>query len=77
MNKKSAELHSSIDDLKSSLNDLLLRTIEADLHISTVEDDQVLKQLQKDNTYLKNKVDQMENQSRHSNIFCGGIERGQ
>ena len=79
IDKKSAELHSSIDDLKSSMNDLLLRTTEAELRISTVEDtiarhDQVLTQLQKDNAYLKNKVDQMENQSRRSNIRVVGLK---
>lgn len=47
--------------------------------ISTVEDtiarhDQVLIQLQKDNAYLKNKVDQMENQSRRSNIRVVGLK---
>uniref|UniRef100_A0A673W4H9 L1 transposable element RRM domain-containing protein n=1 Tax=Salmo trutta TaxID=8032 RepID=A0A673W4H9_SALTR len=77
--KKSADLHSSIDDLKSSMNDLLLRTTEAELRISTVEDtiarhDQVLIELQKDNAYLKNKVDQMENQSRRSNIRVVGLK---
>lgn len=61
------------------MNDLLLRTTEAELRISTVEytiarHDQVLIQLQKDNAYLKNKVDQMENQSRHSNIRVVGLK---
>lgn len=79
IDKKSAELHSSIDDLKSSMNDLLLRTTEAEMRISTVEDtvarhDQVLIELQKDNAYLKNKVDQMENQSRRSNIRVVGLK---
>ena len=32
IDKKSAELHSSIDNLKSSINDLLLRTTEAVAH---------------------------------------------
>lgn len=79
IDKKSAELHSSIADLKSSMNDLLLRTTEAEMRISTVEDtvarhDQVLIELQKDNAYLKNKVDQMENQSRRSNIRVVGLK---
>ena len=79
IDKKSADLHSSIDNLKSSMNDLLLRTTEAGLRISTVEDtiarhDQVLIQLQKDNAYLKNKVDQMENQNRRSNIRVVGLK---
>ena len=65
--------------LPFTMNDLLLRTTEAELRISTVEDtiarhDQVLIQLKKDNAYLKNKVDQMENQSRRRNILVVGLK---
>ena len=78
IDKKLVE-HSSIDGMKSSLNAFLLRTSEADLWFNTVEDtinwhDQVIKQLQKDNAYLTNKLDQMENQSRCSNKRVVGLK---
>ena len=43
IDKKLSELHSSIADLKYSLSDLLLRTTESELRISTVEDTDMTK----------------------------------
>lgn len=78
IDSKSAQLQTSIDGVKSTLDGLLTRVNEAEQRISSTEDtvnglDLLAKQLKKDNEFLKNKMDQLENYSRRNNVRIVGL----
>lgn len=70
---KTAEINQSISGLKAMLDILNTRTTEAECRISTAEDqlvslDSCVQKLSKENEFLLEKVDQLENYSRRNNI---------
>lgn len=73
-----AQLQTSINGVKATLDKVLSRVAEAENQISDTEDDvfelkQLTKQLKGDE-FLKKKIDQLENHSRQNNI-CVGTKR--
>lgn len=64
---KMTEINNAITNLDKTINGLVTRVTEAENRISTAEDKTVL-HLRKQNDYLLEKVDQLENYSRRNNI---------
>ncbi|KAF3836239.1 hypothetical protein F7725_028797 [Dissostichus mawsoni] len=73
LDSKTAEINQSISGLKSMLDKLSSRVTEAEDRIGTAEDqlvdlDSRVVKLRKENDFLMEKVDQLENYSRRNNI---------
>ncbi|KAK1886636.1 LINE-1 retrotransposable element ORF1 protein [Dissostichus eleginoides] len=73
LDSKTAEINQSISGLKSMLDKLSSRVTEAEDRIGTAEDQLVdldfrVVKLRKENDFLMEKVDQLENYSRRNNI---------
>lgn len=76
---KAAQLQTSIDEVKATMEGVLTRINEAEHCISSTEDsvdglNRLMKELQKDNDFLKNKIDQLENHSRRNNVRVLGLK---
>uniref|UniRef100_A0A3B3XPM7 L1 transposable element RRM domain-containing protein n=1 Tax=Poecilia mexicana TaxID=48701 RepID=A0A3B3XPM7_9TELE len=77
----SAQLQTSINGVKATLDKVLTRVAEAENRISQTEDaiselKQLTKQLKGDNEFLKKKIDQLENYSSRNNIRVLGLKEG-
>lgn len=77
----SAQLQTSINGMKATLDNVLTRVTEAENRISDTEDavseiKQLTKQLKNNNELLKRKINQLENHSRRNNVRVVGLKEG-
>ncbi|KAJ7985703.1 hypothetical protein DPEC_G00343200 [Dallia pectoralis] len=81
LDTKTAEINESISGLKSMLDNLTSRVPEAEGRIGTTEDhvtelDSRVIKLTKDNEYLMDKIESLENYSRRNNICVLNMREG-
>lgn len=81
LDTKTAEINVSISSLKSMLDNLTSRVTEAEDRIGTAEDhvtelDSRVIKLTKDNEYLMEKIESLENYSRRNNIRVLNVREG-
>lgn len=81
LDTKTAEINESISSLKSMLDNLTSRVTEAEDRIGTAEDhvtelDSRVIKLTKDNEYLMEKIESLENYSRRNNIRVLNVREG-
>lgn len=81
LDAKTAEINQSISGLKTMLDTLSSRVTEAEERIGSAEDQLVqtdtrVSKLIKENNFLMEKVDQLENYSRRNNIRVVGLREG-